>query len=96
MISYGYPLKENDDPIVNVVEAATSQFSECLEPGAFMVDMIPLRKPRFLHQPIPRGTDCIFFPPPIRPIPVIDTQLRIVTSFSLCFLDRDIPGTRHG
>ena len=49
MISYGYPLKENDDPIVNVVEAATSQFSECLEPGAFMVDMIPLRKPRFLH-----------------------------------------------
>ena len=67
MISYGYPLKENDDPIVNVVEAATSQFSECLEPGAFMVDMIPLRKPRFLQQLIPRGTDCIFFPPPPHP-----------------------------
>ena len=47
MISYGYPVKEHDDPFVNVAEAAVSAFSECLEPGAYLVDMIPLRESLF-------------------------------------------------
>jgi len=48
MISHGYLVKEQDDPIVDVVEAAVSGFSECLEPGAYLVDVIPLRKPHLL------------------------------------------------
>ncbi|KAF9649833.1 cytochrome P450 [Thelephora ganbajun] len=42
MISHGYTVKEHDDPIVDVVEAAVNGFSECMEPGAFLVDMVPL------------------------------------------------------
>jgi len=42
MISHGYVVKEHDDPIVDVVEAASDQGSDLLEPGAFLVDMIPL------------------------------------------------------
>lgn len=49
MIAYGYPVKEQDDPFVSVVEAAVSGFSETLEPGAFLVDMIPLRELHFIH-----------------------------------------------
>ena len=51
MISYGYPVKEHRDPIVDIVEAANRSFSECLQPGAFMVDTIPLRESCFLRQP---------------------------------------------
>ncbi|KAF9647047.1 cytochrome P450 [Thelephora ganbajun] len=42
MISHGYTVKEHDDPIVDLVEAAVNGFSECTEPGAFLVDMVPL------------------------------------------------------
>ena len=45
MISYGYPVKEHDDPIVDIVEAAVKGFSESMEPGTYLVDMIPSRKP---------------------------------------------------
>ena len=41
MISHGYKVKENDDPIVDVVDRATEQFSLATEPGAFLVDVIP-------------------------------------------------------
>lgn len=51
MMSYGYSVKEHDDPIVDIVEAAVNGFSECLEPGAFLVDMVPLRKSPFLSGP---------------------------------------------
>ena len=60
MISHGYPVKEHDDPIVDTVEAATKQFSECCKPGAFMVDVVPLRKPRFLPQLIVGEINCVF------------------------------------
>ena len=42
MISYGYPAKEHDDPLVCVVEAAVNAFAECLVPGTYLVDMIPI------------------------------------------------------
>ena len=48
MIAYGYSVKGQDDPLVNVVEAAVHGFSECMEPGAYLVDMIPLRESSFL------------------------------------------------
>lgn len=44
MISHGYSVNEHEDRFVDVVEAAVSGFSECLEPGAFLVDMVPLCK----------------------------------------------------
>ena len=47
MITYGYSVKENDDPLVEMVEAALVGFSETLEPGAFLVDTIPSRKLSF-------------------------------------------------
>ena len=48
MIAYGYSVKGQDDPLVNVVEAAVHGFSECMEPGAYLVDMMPLRESSFL------------------------------------------------
>jgi hypothetical protein len=42
-ISHGYQTKENDDPIVSRVDAATNQFSEATQPGAFLVDVIHSR-----------------------------------------------------
>jgi len=47
MISHGYVVKEYNDPIVDIVEAAMIQASELLEPGAFLVDMVPLCKSPF-------------------------------------------------
>ncbi|KAF9782612.1 cytochrome P450 [Thelephora terrestris] len=41
MIAYGYSVQEEDDPFVKVVEASVNGFSESLEPGAFLVDVIP-------------------------------------------------------
>ena len=49
MISYGYSINEHEDPLVELVEAAVNEFSEALEPGTFLVDIIPSRKLRFLH-----------------------------------------------
>ena len=83
MISYGYSVKEHDDPLVDIVEAATRQFSESVEHGAFVVDMVPLRKLRFLHQLIAGSTECTLAPP-TQHIPVIDTQLRLVPSCPSC------------
>ena len=48
MMTYGYSVKEHDDIYMDVVDAAVRSFSECMEPGAYFVDMIPLRKSPFL------------------------------------------------
>ena len=48
MIAYGYPVKGHDDTYLGVVEAGMRGFSECMEPGAYLVDMIPLRESSFL------------------------------------------------
>jgi hypothetical protein len=48
MIAYGYSVEGNNDYILDVVEAAMNGFSECLDPGAYLVDMIPFRKSPFL------------------------------------------------
>ncbi|KAG2152859.1 cytochrome P450 [Suillus clintonianus] len=40
-ISYGYEVKENDDPFVNLAGRALDQFSRSTNPGAFMVDFMP-------------------------------------------------------
>ena len=49
MITYGYSVKENDDPYMKIVEAAVDGFSETLRPGAFLVDTIPSRELCCLH-----------------------------------------------
>jgi len=60
MISHGYSVKEHDDPFVDVVEAAVNGFSECTEPGAYLVDIIPLRKSQFHLWHTAGGTNSIF------------------------------------
>jgi len=60
MISHGYSVNEHDDPYVNVVEAAVNGFSECTEPGAFLVDMVPLRKSHFLRRRIAGDANHVF------------------------------------
>jgi hypothetical protein len=57
MITYGYSVKENNDPFVETVEAAVNGFSETLEPGAFLVDVIPSRESYFFHSYVARDTD---------------------------------------
>ena len=47
MITYGYSVKGQGDPLVDVVEGAMHGFSECMTPGAYLVDMIPLRESPF-------------------------------------------------
>ncbi|KAG2117021.1 cytochrome P450 [Suillus discolor] len=40
-ISYGYKVKENDDPFVDLANHVLTQTSEAAAPGAFMVDILP-------------------------------------------------------
>lgn len=62
MISYGYSVKEHDDPYLGVVENAVNGFSECTEPGAhrYLVDMVPVCKSRFLRRRISGDVNYIF------------------------------------
>ncbi|KAI0753652.1 cytochrome P450 [Fomes fomentarius] len=41
MISYGYPSREQDDPLIKMAEEATEQAAEVAQPGAFLVDVFP-------------------------------------------------------
>lgn len=41
MTIYGYPVQENDDPLVNIADRALTNFALTTTPGTFMVDMIP-------------------------------------------------------
>ena len=41
MITYGYSVKENEDPYVELVDGAVSGLNEIVVPGAFLVDIIP-------------------------------------------------------
>ena len=43
-ISYGYEVKENNDPFVELADKATEQFSLATAPGGFLVDVIPVRE----------------------------------------------------
>jgi len=78
MISHGYAVKEYDDPIVDVVEAAMNQFSELIEPGAYLVDMVPLCKSLFSRRPTTGGIDCISLFPLVRDVSYSATRARVV------------------
>ena len=41
MMTYGYPVQENDDPYVEIVDAAVNGLVEVSLPGIFLVDSIP-------------------------------------------------------
>ena len=88
MISYGYSVKENDDSYVDLVESAVHQFSETSEPGAFMVDAVPLRKPHSLHRLTPGNTDSIF-------LFLSSNSTRNRYSTSACFFLLFVPYTRR-
>jgi len=82
MIAYGYSVKEHDDPYVDTVEAAVNGFSECLEPGAYLVDVLPLRESCFLLRPIAKDANyislCYSHPPHAR-----DRSATLTFSFPL-------------
>jgi hypothetical protein len=40
-ISYGYKVKEEDDPLVALADKALEQFSLAILPGAYLVDVVP-------------------------------------------------------
>ncbi|TFY75063.1 hypothetical protein EWM64_g8950 [Hericium alpestre] len=44
MMAYGYKTKEDNDPLVHLVDVATNQFSEITEPGRYLVDIFPILK----------------------------------------------------
>jgi hypothetical protein len=41
-ISHGYDVREVDDPLVELADRATDQFSKACLPGAFLVDVFPI------------------------------------------------------
>jgi len=59
MISHGYAVKEYDDPIVDIAEAAMNQFSELVDPGAYLVDTVPLCGSPISRRPTAGGIDRI-------------------------------------
>jgi hypothetical protein len=42
-IAYGYPVKGNDDPFIQLSTRAIDNFILCTIPGAWMVDIFPFR-----------------------------------------------------
>lgn len=40
-MAYGYDVKEEGDPYVDIAELALDQFSKLVQPGAFLVDIVP-------------------------------------------------------
>ncbi|KAJ7660885.1 cytochrome P450 [Mycena polygramma] len=42
LITYGYQVKEHNDPIVEVLFTATHNLSKAVTPGAFLVDTLPI------------------------------------------------------
>ena len=42
-ITYGYEVQDKGDPIIALAESAVDYFSGFNEPGAYLVDFIPLR-----------------------------------------------------
>ena len=43
-ITHGYHLTEGEDPVLLIVEQALSDFSALAVPGAFSVDLLPIRQ----------------------------------------------------
>ena len=69
MISHGYIVKEYGDPIVDIAEAAISQFSELVDPGAYLVDTVPLRKSLPSRRLTTGGIERIYVSPSARDAP---------------------------
>jgi hypothetical protein len=42
-ISHGYEVQEGHDPFVDLADQALQQFSASTAPGAFIVDLLPIR-----------------------------------------------------
>jgi len=43
-ITYGYDVQDSNDPLVNIAEAAVGGFSQASVPGAWLVDIFPVRE----------------------------------------------------
>ena len=43
-VSHGYTVTDANDPLVGLSEKANVEFSRAVAPGAFLVDVLPIRK----------------------------------------------------
>lgn len=84
MMTYGYSVKEKDDHYVEIVEAVMSGFSESLEPGAFLVDMIPSREWRSLRHRT--AGDANFSYPSLTPVRLTLRPSVVLTPSSILFI----------
>ena len=41
-VTYGYPVQEHNDYLVNIADVSLSNFAQAISPGAFIVDMVPV------------------------------------------------------
>ena len=49
MIAYGYKSKGDDDIIIKTVDKAMEEFAIVMSPGAFLADVFPIRRCKFLR-----------------------------------------------
>ena len=65
-LAYGYTIEpEGNDPLVDIADAALSQFSQASEPGVWLVDILPFRTlfKQLSHLGISTHIVILFFPP---------------------------------
>jgi hypothetical protein len=43
-ISHGYDIRDGNDPVVLLASEANANFSKCMAPGAYLCDVLPIRK----------------------------------------------------
>jgi len=43
-LTYGYQVRDGDDPFINLIEKANNNFNAATVPGAFLVDFFPILK----------------------------------------------------
>ena len=43
-LTYGYQVQDGDDPFIDLIEKANSNFNAATVPGAFLVDFFPILK----------------------------------------------------
>ena len=52
MMAYGYPIQDDNDPFIDIVDKATEQFAVASMPGAFLVDTFPWRECKNFSLPL--------------------------------------------
>jgi hypothetical protein len=65
-IAYGYEAQEQGDPLITIAETTLNNFSRFTEPGAYLVDFLPLCKSPFYVLGSVAGISVTYLPSEIR------------------------------